>query len=71
MTLINVGSLTINFDQVALVRDLSPDPVNGPRLVRVEFAGGHAIDLTAHAAEVMSWVAQNSSTTAGGPVVTP
>ena len=68
MNLVRFGSIYINFDRVAVIRDLTPGPSNGPRLLRLEFTEGHLIDVTAHATELQNWInAHSDDITAQSP----
>lgn len=66
MTLVRFGSLYINVDRVALIRDLTPGPGAGPKLVRLEFTDGHSVDLSANAAPILSWAEATTVDAAGG-----
>lgn len=56
MTLIQIGSLFVNLDRVATIRDLTPEAATGPRLVRIEFDGGRVVDVTAQAQPLLDWL---------------
>jgi hypothetical protein len=56
MKLARLGTISINFDRVSTIRDLTPDPGGGPRLVRIEFEEGHTVDVTTHAQQLIDWV---------------
>lgn len=61
MNLIKLGPDFINVDRVAVVRDLSPEAGGGgPRLVRIEFAGGGSIELSTHAQGLLDWATENA-----------
>ena len=63
MRLIRVGQVTINFDLVTGVRDLSVTDASGqvhPGPVRVEFGGGNSMDIRHGADELRSWLVANS-----------
>jgi len=62
MTLVKLGSIVVNFDRVALVRDVSPTP-GGAKLVRLEFGEEHRIDVSTHAQELLDWIDQNAANT--------
>ncbi|QDV38279.1 hypothetical protein [Tautonia plasticadhaerens] len=55
MNLVRFGSIYVNFDRISTIRDLTPDPGDGPRLVRIEFGQGHSIDVTANAQRLLDW----------------
>ena len=55
MNLVRFGSIYVNFDRVSTIRDLTPDPGDAPRLVRIEFEQGHSVDVTAHAQQLLEW----------------
>ncbi|MEW4571249.1 hypothetical protein AB1L88_25535 [Tautonia sp. JC769] len=69
MNLVRIGSIYVNFDRVSMVRNLTPDPEDTQRLIRLEFAEGHHVDVTTHAAELLQWVEQRTTDVAEPPVV--
>lgn len=70
MTLVRFGSLYINVDRVALIRDLTPDSGDGPKLVRLEFADGHSVDVSANASPLLAWAEAMTIEAPGGSTPT-
>ena len=68
MTFMKLGTLYLNLDNVAAVRDLTPGPNVGPGLVRVEFLDGRSTDVTAHAAELLDRLDQSSTAPTNPPM---
>jgi len=64
MNLIKLGTTYLNFDQVEVVRDLSPGG-GAPKLARVEFRRGHVLDIVAHAQELLDWLSAQSEDVLG------
>lgn len=65
MTLIRIGQLTVNVDQIALIRDLSSadEPVSSFRGgFEIEFQGGRRVDLVngVESEALRAWLSLNA-----------
>ncbi|WP_152053636.1 hypothetical protein [Tautonia marina] len=69
MNLVRIGSIYVNFDRVAMIRNLTPDPDDPQPLVRLEFGEGHHVDVTNHATELLQWVEQRMTDVTDPPVL--
>ncbi len=62
MNLVKVGNSWLNFDLVAMVKDLSREgPTNEQKLVRVHFLDGQRMDLVNCADALVAWMEENSA----------
>jgi hypothetical protein len=64
VTLIKLGRLYLNFDQVRLVRDLSTvigPGVTAQPLIRFEFEQGPALDVATGVPELLAWLNTQAS----------
>lgn len=69
MNLVRIGSIYVNFDRVAMIRNLTPDPEASETLIRLEFDQGHHVDVTTHATELLQWVEQRMTDVTDPPVI--
>lgn len=57
MKLVEIGRVTINFDQVNYVRD--PSAEGGSGAITVVFASGATLEILTHANTLMTWLGAN------------
>jgi hypothetical protein len=65
MALLRVGQLTLNLDQVTVIRDLSPQAPHRGGL-RIEFQGGQRIEIVneAECDPLRAWILANAQSIA-------